>query len=110
MVEVDQQPGGEHERHMEHDEDQKPNQYQEVQRPRGLDAEDLADRLNSVDHFTPHFDDKPVDEIATEDVEDFIDACLDEEDRLDRGLGPLSVKTVRNLYVHLNGIFEFAVS
>ena len=61
-------------------------------------------------HFAPHFDDKPVDEIATQDVEDFIDACLDEKERLDRGLGRLSVKTVRNLCVHLNGIFEFAVS
>jgi len=61
-------------------------------------------------HFTPHFGDKPVDEITTDDVEDFIDACLDEDERLDRGLGPLSVKSVRNLYVHLTGIFEFAVS
>ena len=61
-------------------------------------------------HFTPHFGDKPIDEITSDDVEDFIDACLDEDGRLDRGLGTLSVKTVRNLYVHLNGIFEFAVS
>ena len=61
-------------------------------------------------HFTPHFGDKPIDEITADDVEDFIDACLDEDERLDRGFAPLSVKTVRNLYVHLNGIFEFAVS
>jgi integrase len=61
-------------------------------------------------HFAPHFEDKPVDEITADDVEDFIDACLDAEDRLDRGLAELSVKTVRNLYVHLNGIFEFAIS
>lgn len=61
-------------------------------------------------HFTPHFGEKSIDAITTRDVEDFIDSCLDEDDRLDRGLSPLSVKTVRNLYVHLNGIFEFAVS
>jgi integrase len=61
-------------------------------------------------HFTPHFGDKALDEISVKDVESFIDACLDEDGRLDRGLGLLSVKTVRNLYVHLSGIFEFAVS
>jgi integrase len=61
-------------------------------------------------HFVPHFADKPVDEITADDVEDFIDGCLDAEDRLDRGLGELSVKSVRNLYVHLNGIFDFAIS
>jgi hypothetical protein len=61
-------------------------------------------------HFAPHFEDTPMDEITADDVEDFIDACLDEDDRIDRGLAPLSVKTVRNLYVHLNGIFEFAIS
>ncbi len=61
-------------------------------------------------HFVPHFEKRPVDEISDDDVEDFIDGCLDAEDRLDRGLGELSVKTVRNLYVHLNGIFEFAIS
>jgi integrase len=61
-------------------------------------------------HFTPFFGEKAVDEITADDVEDFIDACFDAEDRLDRGLAALSVKTVRNLYVHLNGIFEFAVS
>ena len=61
-------------------------------------------------HFTPFFGEKAVDEITADDVEDFIDACFDTEDRLDSGLAALSVKTVRNLYVHLNGIFEFAVS
>jgi len=61
-------------------------------------------------HFVPHFGAKPVDEITADDVEDFIDGCLDAEDRLDHGLGELSVKSVRNLYVHLNGIFEFAIS
>lgn len=61
-------------------------------------------------HFAPHFADKPVDDITADDVEDFIDGCFDAADRLGRGLAPLSVKTVRNLYVHLNGIFEFALS
>lgn len=61
-------------------------------------------------HFAPYFAEKAVDEITADDVEDFIDGCLDAEDRLDAGLAELSVKTVRNLYVHLNGIFEFAVA
>ena len=61
-------------------------------------------------HFTPFFGEKAVDEITADEIEDFIDACVDAEDRLDRGLAVLSVKTVRNLYVHLNGVFEFAVS
>jgi integrase len=61
-------------------------------------------------HFAPHFGETAVDDVTTGDVEEFIDACLDAEDRMDRGLTELSVKTVRNLYVHLNGIFEFAVS
>jgi len=61
-------------------------------------------------HFAPHFGETAVDEITTGDVEEFIDACLDAEDRMDRGLTELSVKSVRNLCVHLNGIFEFAVS
>jgi integrase len=61
-------------------------------------------------HFAPHFGDTTVDAITADDVEDFLDACLDAEGRLDRGLTELSVKTVRNLYVHLNGIFEFATS
>ncbi len=61
-------------------------------------------------HFAPYFAEKTVDEITADDVEDFIDARLDAEDRLDRGLTALSVKTVRKLYVRLNGIFEFAVS
>ena len=37
-------------------------------------------------HFVPHFAEKPVDDITADDVEDFIDGCLDAEDRLDRGL------------------------
>ena len=61
-------------------------------------------------HFVPHFAETTVDEITATDVEDFVDGCLDAEDRIERGLTELSVKTVRNLYVHLNGIFEFAVA
>ena len=59
-------------------------------------------------HFVPFFGDKPVDQITVEDVEAFIDFCLDGEERRERDLSPLSVKSVRNLYVHLNGLFEFA--
>ena len=59
-------------------------------------------------HFVPFFGDKPVDQITVEDVEAFIDFCLDGEERRERDLSPLSVKPVRNLYVHLNGLFEFA--
>jgi integrase len=61
-------------------------------------------------HFAPHFGESAIGEITAEDVEAFVDACLDAEGRIDRGHAELSVKTVRNLYVHLNGIFEFAVS
>ncbi len=61
-------------------------------------------------HFAPFFGEKAIDAITADDVEDFADACLDAEDRIDRGLCELAVKTVRNLYVHLNDIFEFAVS
>ena len=43
MVEVDQQPRGEHERHVHHDEDQEPDEHEEVQRACGLDAEYPAD-------------------------------------------------------------------
>ena len=34
-------------------------------------------------HFVPHFAGKPIDEITADDVEDFIDRCLDAEDRAD---------------------------
>ena len=47
-------------------------------------------------HFSPFFGEKAVDEITADDVEDFVDACFDAEDRFDRGLGALSVKTVRS--------------
>jgi hypothetical protein len=52
-------------------------------------------------HFVPHFAEAPIAEIGEDDIAGFIDACLN--------LNDLSVKTVRNLYVHLNAIFEFAV-
>lgn len=60
-------------------------------------------------HFVPFFGDRPVEQITAEEVEQFIDFCLDPEERGERNLGRLSVKSVRNLYVHLNGLFEFAV-
>jgi len=50
-------------------------------------------------HFVPHFAERPIAEIGEDDVVDFLDACLND----------LAVKTVRNLYVHLNAIFEFAI-
>jgi integrase len=50
-------------------------------------------------HFVPHFAQSPIAEIGEDEIADFIDACLND----------LSVKTVRNLYVHLNAIFEFAI-
>jgi integrase len=50
-------------------------------------------------HFVPHFAEAPIAEIGEDDIADFIDVCLNE----------LSVKSVRNLYVHLNAIFEFAL-
>jgi integrase len=50
-------------------------------------------------HFVQHFAERPITEIGEDDIADFVDACLND----------LSVKTVRNLYVHLNAIFEFAI-
>ena len=50
-------------------------------------------------HFTPHFGQAAIADIGEDDVAAFLDACLSD----------LSVKTVRNLYVHLNAIFEFAI-
>ncbi len=50
-------------------------------------------------HLVPHFAQSPIAEIGEDEIADFIDACLND----------LSVKTVRNLYVHLNAIFEFAI-
>jgi hypothetical protein len=86
-----------------------PHQGARPQRPQaGYDARNYESEIRI--HFARHFGQKPVDEITADDVEDFIDACLDAGERTDRGLAELSVKTVRNLYVHLNGIFEFAIS
>ena len=45
VVEVDQNAGGEHQRHVDHDEDQEPDQHQEMHRASDLDTEDLADPL-----------------------------------------------------------------
>jgi len=54
-------------------------------------------------HFVPHFAEAPIAEIGEDDIAGFIDACLTKRPvRQD-------IKTVRNLYVHLNAIFEFAV-
>ena len=50
-------------------------------------------------HFTPHFGQAAIADIGEDDIATFLDACLSD----------LSVKTVRNLYVHLNAIFEFAI-
>ena len=50
-------------------------------------------------HFTPHFGHVAIADIGEDNVAGFVDACLSD----------LSVKTVRNLYVHLNAIFEFAI-
>ena len=50
-------------------------------------------------HFAPHFGQVAIADIGEDDVTGFVDACLSD----------LSVKTVRNLYVHLNAIFEFAI-
>jgi integrase len=50
-------------------------------------------------HFVPHFAQSPIAEMGGDEIADFIDASLND----------LSVKTVRNLYVHLNAIFEFAI-
>jgi integrase len=50
-------------------------------------------------HFQPHFGSSAITDITDEDVEEFIDDCLER----------LSVKSVQHLYVHLNAIFEFAI-
>ena len=50
-------------------------------------------------HFEPHFGQKPIAQLDADDVEAFLDACFN---------AGLAAKTVRNLYTHLSGIFEFA--
>ena len=47
VVEVDQQPGGEHQRHVDDDENHEVDQHQEVNRAGDLDAEDLAEPLEA---------------------------------------------------------------
>jgi integrase len=51
-------------------------------------------------HLNPHFGDQPISEIEVEDVEDFIEACLQRK---------LAVKSVLNYLGFLHGIFEFAI-
>lgn len=60
-------------------------------------------------HFEPHFGDTPIDRIGVEDVEEFLDNCLDAELRESRGQRPLAVSTVAKLYTDLSGIFDFAI-
>ena len=60
-------------------------------------------------HFAPFFKDTPLDGITAEEIEEFLDACLDEELRAERGQRPLSIATVAKLYTHLSGIFDFAI-
>ncbi len=60
-------------------------------------------------HFTPFFGDTPIDRIEVQDVEGFLDECLDAELREERGQRPLSISTVAKLYTHLSGIFEFGI-
>ena len=60
-------------------------------------------------HFTPFFGDTPIDRIAVEDVEEFLDECLDDELRAERNHRPLAISTVAKLYTHLSGIFDFAI-
>jgi integrase len=51
-------------------------------------------------HFEPHFGDVPIAQITADDVEDFLEACLE------RGA---SVKTARNYLAFLHAIFDFAI-
>jgi len=60
-------------------------------------------------HFAPFFGETPVDGITVDDVEEFIDSCLDDELRAARDQRPLKVSTVAKLYTHLSGIFDFAI-
>ena len=60
-------------------------------------------------HFAPFFADTPIDRIAVEDIEEFLDDCLDAELRAERGQRRLAISTVAKLYTHLSGIFEFAI-
>jgi len=60
-------------------------------------------------HFAPFFGETPVDRITAQDVEEFIDDCMDDELRAARDQRPLKVSTVAKLYTHLSGIFEFAI-
>ncbi len=50
-------------------------------------------------HFDPYFGETSIAQLEPDDVEAFLDACFS---------AGLAAKTVRNLYTHLSGIFEFA--
>jgi integrase len=50
-------------------------------------------------HFEPHFGQTPIAQLDPDDVEAFLDQCFN---------AGLAAKSVRNLYTHLSGIFEFA--
>ena len=60
-------------------------------------------------HFAPFFGDTPIDRVAAEDIEEFLNDCLDAELRAERDQRPMAISTVAKLYTHLSGIFEFAV-
>jgi integrase len=51
-------------------------------------------------HFEPHFGETPIAQITGDDVEDFLEGCLE------RGA---SVKTARNYLAFLHAIFDFAI-
>jgi hypothetical protein len=51
-------------------------------------------------HLEPYFANTPLSQVTADDVEGFLDGCFN---------AGLAAKTVRNLYTHLSGIFEFAV-
>jgi integrase len=51
-------------------------------------------------HIEPHFGETPITQVTAEDVEEFLDGCLD---------SGLSVKSTLNYLGFLHGIFDFAV-
>jgi hypothetical protein len=50
-------------------------------------------------HLEPHFGQMPIEDVAVDDIEDFVEACLS---------AGLSAKSTVNILGFLNGIFEFA--
>jgi integrase len=51
-------------------------------------------------HIEPHFADRPIAQITAEDIEDFLEGCIE---------SGLSVKSTLNYLGFLHGIFDFAV-